>query len=145
VSSDSAHGEPVIEVARRDDDDAILALHREAGWSTRSVYGKVAVVREDGEVIGAIHLVAFAPRHVLVGAIVVREDRRGQGLGARLMRAAMAGAPGIWWLECRRERAAFYRRLGFAVVAEAAVPPAIRTTIGTQRSRPQVFMRREVS
>ena len=46
------------------------------------------------------------------------------------MRSAMAATPGVWWLECRRERVAFYRRLGFDLVEEAAVPPDIRATIG---------------
>jgi GNAT superfamily N-acetyltransferase len=142
TSNDDA--EIVIGAAGAADTDAVLSLHHEAGWSTGTVYGDVLVSREGDDVVAAIHLVSFPPHDVLVGAMVVREHRRGRGIGAALMRAAMASTPGVWWLECRRERVAFYRRLGFDLVEEAAVPPDIRATIGAHPSRPQVFMRRDV-
>jgi GNAT superfamily N-acetyltransferase len=142
TSNDDA--EIVSGAAGAADAAAILALHHEAGWSTGSVYGDVLVSREGDDVVAAIHLVSFPPHDVLVGAMVVRANRRGRGIGAELMRSAMASTQGVWWLECRRERVAFYRRLGFGLVDEAAVPPDIRATIGVHPSRPQVFMRREV-
>ncbi len=142
---DDAVTEVVIGAARDADADAILALHREAGWSTSVVYGDVLVSRQGDAVVGVVHVVAFPPRDVLVGAMVVRQDRRGRGIGADLMRAAMAAAPGTWWLECRHERIAFYRRLGFDLVDEGAVPRDVRSTVGEHPSRPQWFMRREVA
>jgi GNAT superfamily N-acetyltransferase len=135
----------LVEPWRSDDRDAILALHREAGWRAEQVLGEVLVARLGGAVAGAVHLLRYPPDEVLVGAIVVCERLRGRGIGAALMRGAMTGRPGRWWLECRQERIAFYERLGYAVVAGDAVAPAVRDAIGEHRSRAQTFMTRAVS
>jgi N-acetylglutamate synthase-like GNAT family acetyltransferase len=140
---DDASSQIVVREARDADREAIAALHREAGWATGAFDGDVWISEADGEVVAAIHLSHFPQREVLVAAMVVREDRRGAGIGADLMRAVMASTPGTWWLECRHERIGFYRRIGFDVVDEAAVPPDIRQSIGVHPSRAQFFMRRE--
>ena len=134
-----------VEPWRDEDREAILALHREAGWRARDVLGEVLVARLGGTVVGAVHLLRYPPADILVGAIVVRGDVRGRGIGGVLMRVAMTGRPGVWWLECRRERVAFYERLGYALVAETAVAPAVRAAIGSQPSRRQQFMTRVVA
>ena len=134
----------VIESSRDADRAAILALHREAGWRGGEILGEVLVARLDGAVVGAVHLLRYPPAEILVGAIVVRRWLRGRGTGAALMRAAMTGRAGTWWLECRRERVAFYERLGYALVAEDEVASAVRAAIGAHPSRPQCFMTRVV-
>jgi GNAT superfamily N-acetyltransferase len=65
-------------------------------------------------------------RHVATDPLAVR-----QGLGRRIMRAAMedAGRAGIRWVDCLSTRTAvpFYRALGFRVVQPVDIPlgPAI--------------------
>ena len=73
----------IVGPAQVADHEAILALHREAGWSTSTVYGDVLIVRAGDRVVAAIHLMAFPSRDFLVIAMVVGGDRRGQGIGAR--------------------------------------------------------------
>jgi N-acetylglutamate synthase-like GNAT family acetyltransferase len=140
---DDASAQIVVREARDADHEVIRALHREAGWAVGEVDGYVLVSEVDCEVVAAVHLHHFPHREFLVTAMVVRADRRGAGIGAELMCSAMASTPGTWWLECRHERVAFYRRLGFDVVDESAVPPDIRSVIGAHPSRSQFFMRRE--
>ena len=57
TSNDDA--EIVIGAAGAADAAAVLALHREAGWTTQTLYGDVLVARDGDDVIAAIHLVSF--------------------------------------------------------------------------------------
>ena len=73
----------VFEPWRPEDGDAILALHREAGWRAEQVLGEVLVARLDGALVGAVHLLRYPPAEILVGALVVHGDRRGRGSARR--------------------------------------------------------------
>src|SRR5262249_56436636 len=74
----------LVEPWRNEDRDAILALHREAGWRAQEVLGEVLVARLDGRVVGAVHLLGYPPDEILVGAIVVGRRWRGRGIGGAL-------------------------------------------------------------
>src|SRR5262249_21289639 len=134
----------LVEPWRNEDRDAILALHREAGWRAQEVLGEVLVARLDGRVVGAVHLLGYPPDEILVGAIVVGRPWRGRGVGGALLRHAVGAGPGRWWRECRRGRVRFYERLGYRPVAGEDVAPAVRAAIGAHPSRPQQFMTRRV-
>lgn len=85
-----------------------------------------------GEVAGWLHATTSfrleSPPYAEIGGLVVDEHRRGQGIGERLVRAAVDWAGGRGFAELRvrsnvvREDAhRFYRRLGFASVKTQAV------------------------
>jgi N-acetylglutamate synthase-like GNAT family acetyltransferase len=77
---------------------------------------------------------------LFVRAMVVREDVRGRGIGATMFNEVMATRVAEWWLECRSERIAFYRRLGFRVAHPQDVPPTIRELVRRRTDRKQNFM-----
>ena len=79
---------------------------------------------------------------LFVRAMVVREDARGRGIGARMFTHVMGTRAAAWWLECRSERVAFYSRLGFRVVKEQDIPPSIRELVRRRTDRQQNFMTR---
>ncbi|MFN2525565.1 MAG: GNAT family N-acetyltransferase [Actinomycetota bacterium] len=85
----------------------------------------VAFVARDGDLIGCVRLVEAAPQIVVVDDVLVAEGNRGQGVGERLMRAAMNSRGGTLFLCCHAERIAFYVRLGFAEVEIADVPEEV--------------------
>jgi N-acetylglutamate synthase-like GNAT family acetyltransferase len=126
--------------AEQHESEAILALHREAGWPGTHVAGEVWVAREAGQVVGSAQLIELEPALVLVDAVVVRANARNRGIGAELMRTVLTRRAAHWWLECRSERVAFYQRLGFAVVNEAEVPSVVKARVGSNHVRPQFFL-----
>ena len=129
-----------IAYAREDETAAILALHREAGWPGTHVDGEVWVTREAGQLVASAQVIELEPSLVLVDAVVVRTSARNRGIGAELVRAVLASRATHWWLECRRERVAFYQRLGFAVVDEAEVPLVVKAGVGGNHGRRQCFL-----
>ena len=128
--------------ATPDEHESILVLHREAGWPDTHLEGEVWVLRDLGGLAGSVQLIELAPDLFLIGAIVVRSDARGRGLGSEMARKVLATRTAEWWLECRQQRVAFYRRLGFAVVAAADVNEHVRARVGPNSAREQNFMRR---
>ena len=138
---------PPIQVApaTREEHEEILALHREAGWPDTHLEGEVWVLRDLGGLAGSIQLIELVSGLILIGAIVVRSDARGRGLGSEIARFVLATRTAEWWLECREQRMAFYGRLGFAVVATAEVNEVVRERVGPNSAREQNFMRRSTS
>jgi hypothetical protein len=71
--------------------------------------------REDGEVVSAISVVNYAPDYAFLGFYLVREDRRGHGLGIATWKAGMAHAGGrAVGLDGVPEQQDNYRSSGFA-------------------------------
>ena len=138
---------PSIQVApaTREEHEEILALHREAGWPDTHLEGEVWVLRDLGGLVGSIQLIELVSGLILIGAIVVRSDARGRGLGSEMARCVLTTRTAEWWLECREQRMAFYGRLGFAVVAAAEVNELVRERVGPNSAREQNFMRRSTS
>ena len=61
------------------------------------------------------------------------------------MRAAMTGRPGVWWLECRKERVAFYERLGYTTVPEPTSHRRCGPRSANTHRGDQLFMARVVA
>lgn len=81
---------------------------------------------EEGELLGGLRLMppAAAGEPVKIGRVALLREARGQGLGAALMREALAEAgrrfPGeTLFLSAQCGQVPFYERLGFAVTSEA--------------------------
>ena len=92
------------------------------------------VAHPGDEVVGAAALLELSSRSTLVDSLVVREDCRGRGVGAELLRHVLATRRTTWWLECREKRIAFYRRLGFTLVNRDDVPKLVRARVGFGRT-----------
>mgnify|MGYP000220792822 CR=1 FL=1 len=70
-------------------------------------------VARTGEVVGGLCLTPMAEGHWLTG-LFVAPSMRGRGVGAGLVKAAVAHVQGCVWLFCEPDLVAgFYRRLGF--------------------------------
>ena len=143
VGRSSINPELQISLAPESDYEAILALHREAGWSASRVDGEVWAAWEDGELVGSIQFQEVGSPDVLfVSAMVVRQDARGRGIGAQMFTAVMATRQAGWWLECREERIRFYKRLGFDIVVGVEIPTSVRQLVRPRTHRQEHFMNR---
>lgn len=107
--------------ATRHDKEDVLALLATNGWADSNIdRGKIWIAR-DGKVVGMVHLVEVAPQTVIVDNMLVREDRRGEGIGRRVLEAAMMGMGGTLYLCCHPEQLGFYGKFGFVEVAPDAL------------------------
>jgi N-acetylglutamate synthase-like GNAT family acetyltransferase len=80
-----------------------------------------------GAVVGCVQLRPAGPGAVELGSLVVRADLRRQGLGARLIEAALARAGGRRVLAVTAAaRAPFFARWGFRPVGLRATPWPVR-------------------
>lgn len=133
-----------VQVADARHEEAIRQQRGEAGWKDTPFAGEVWVGLREGGVVGSLQLVDCGEGAVLLDAVVVGESRRGQGTGAAMIRAVLAGRQADWWLECRAERMPFYARLGFEEVERSGLPPGVRTYVEepgvVPEDRPQHFM-----
>lgn len=113
--------------AHRSEFDAIRGLLDGYGWDEDPIeLGELWGCFDDGEPIGTVRLVDAGPDDTYVASVLVREDRRGAGLGADLMRVAMASRPGrTFYLTCHPERLGFYGRLGYAESDRGTWPAGI--------------------
>ncbi len=103
--------------ATRHDHDDVIALLKTNDWQDDVDFkeGTVFIAR-DGGVIGCLRLVEVEPQTVVVDNVLVREDRRGNGIGSDMMRAAMNSRGGKLFLCCHENRIPFYERLGFSAL-----------------------------
>ena len=125
---------PRIGPAFREDLPGILSLLEESGLPEDGLadhLGTTLVAREGARVVGsaALELHRFV---VLLRSVAVAADRRGQGLGRRLAREALALARGRG-----AERAypltetadGFFPRFGFRPIGRAEVPEDVRGSV----------------
>lgn len=110
--------------ATRHDKSDILELLATNGWEDSPIdKGKIWIAR-DGKIAGMVRLVEVAPQTVVVDDMLVREDRRGEGIGRRVLEAAMMGMGGSLYLCCHPEYLGFYAKFGFVeVVPDALLQP----------------------
>ena len=97
------------------DRDAVARILIEEGWQDGFVdAGQTWVTCLDGEVVGTGRLIPASEGLVYVADVMVREDRRGSGIGSEMMREIMSSREGAeFFLVCHPERVAFYERLGY--------------------------------
>ena len=85
--------------------------------------GKIFIAR-DGAVVGTVRMIEVAPQTVVVDNVVVREDRRREGIGRQIMQAAMNSIGGKLYLCCHDNALDFYGHLGFTNTSTADLPEA---------------------
>ncbi len=103
-----------ISRASRHDREDVKALIEAQGWDASNVAEGTTLIARAGAIAGCVRLVEVEPRRVVLDDVVVREDQRGQGLGRRLMEAAMNNRGGRLYVCCHDDVVGFYERLGFA-------------------------------
>ena len=85
--------------------------------------GKIFIAR-DGAVVGTVRMIEVAPQTVVVDNVVVREDRRGEGIGRQIMQAAMNSIGGKLYLCCHDNALDFYGHFGFTKTSTDDLPEA---------------------
>ena len=102
--------------------EAALRLSRQTGWPHRledwamalSLSQGVIAVDSHGEAVGTVLLTPFGPDAATINMVIVDRDRRGQGLGRRLMAAALEiGGARRLRLVATPDGMPLYRQLGF--------------------------------
>jgi N-acetylglutamate synthase-like GNAT family acetyltransferase len=86
----------------------------------------VTFIARDGAIVGCVRLVEVAPQTVVVDDVMVASDRRGEGIGGSLMRAAMNSRGGTLYLCCHEDVLGFYGGFGFTDLDPDDLPEAAR-------------------
>lgn len=117
-----------IRPAEASDQPLIREWVREARLDPTSLRWPQFVIAEiDGEVVGIGQVRPTTPE---LGSLVVRPDRRGEGIGGAVIRALLARYPGDMYLECRPALAAYYTRFGFERIPWHAAPWPLKLKAG---------------
>lgn len=95
-------------------------------WDDPVLDKGVAFIARDGAIVGNVRLIEVEPQTVVVEDVLVKSDRRGDGLGANLMQAAMNGRGGTLYLCCHPERLRFYGDLGFGEMPFDELPESVQ-------------------
>lgn len=100
----------------RHDKDDIRELLATREWDKADLNEGKSFIARDGKVIGHVRVVEVEPQVVVVDDVLVVEDRRGNGIGTDLMKAAMLAQGGTMYCCCHEDRIEFYKRLGFELL-----------------------------
>ncbi len=112
--------------ATRHDKSDLEDFFRSQEWADPVLDKGSAYIARDGAIVGNVRLIEVEPQTLVVEDVLVREDRRGQGLGAQLMQAAMNSRGGTLYLCCHPPRLRFYNDLGYSEVPFEELPDSVR-------------------
>ena len=102
-----------IRAATRDDRRTIRKMVRKAHLDPTDVHWPHFLVAEQEGVVVGIGQVRHYRDCRELGSLVVRDDRRGQGIGGQIIEALLARHHGEVFLECRTVMVPYYRHFGF--------------------------------
>lgn len=112
--------------ATRHDKGDFEDFYKEHEWEWSIQRKGTGFIARDGSIVGALQLFEIEPDKVIIEDVLVRDGRRGEGIGAQLINAAMMSRGGTLFLVCHPERLAFYERLEFSEKPFDELPQSIR-------------------
>lgn len=113
--------------ATRHDQADRLQFFADQQWDHRTgPLKEVSFIARDGGIVGNVSLLEVDPKTLIVEDVIVRKDRRGEGIGRRLMQAAMNSRGGTLYLCCHPETVGFYAKFGFIEKPFDELPEVIR-------------------
>jgi N-acetylglutamate synthase-like GNAT family acetyltransferase len=107
----------------RADVEKLLLDHE---WDLDLIDKCTAFIARDGAVVGTVRLIEVAPQTVVVEDVLVHKDRRAEGIGRRLIQAAMNSRGGTLYLCCHDDRKRFYAHFGFEELAFDDLPREVQ-------------------
>jgi N-acetylglutamate synthase-like GNAT family acetyltransferase len=111
--------------ATRHDKADVQELWDATGYGDSDVNeGKIFIAR-DGAVVGTVRMIEVAPQTVVVDDVVVKEDRRGQGIGRQLIQTALNSIGGKLFLCCHEDKKTFYGHFGFSELPKEELPAPV--------------------
>ena len=116
-----------IRPAQAQDQAMITTLVRRACLNPFDLQWSRFLVAEDESGIVGIGQIRPHPDAHELASLVVRQDRRGQGIGGQLIHALVASSHSTLVLFCRPSLEGYYARFGFRVMEVREAPPALRT------------------
>lgn len=122
--------------ATRHDKSDIEEFYASQKWDDPILDRGVSFIARDGGVVGALRLIELEPNTLAIEDVLVREDRRGEGIGADLIRAAFNSRGGSVYLCCHPERMRFYTDLGFSEMPYEQLPDVVREFIESTEAAP---------
>jgi amino-acid N-acetyltransferase len=111
------------------DQAAIVRMVRAERLNPNALHWLNFIVAEcGGHLVGAVQMRFHADGSRELGSLVVDPLHRGRGIGARLIDTLLAldDPPSAVHVITRRERAAYFGRWGFRVIASRRAPHAVR-------------------
>jgi predicted GNAT family N-acyltransferase len=113
--------------ATRHDRADIEQLYEEWGWGGKHDLTRgTAFIARDGAVVGVLRLVEVEPNTLVFDGVLVKEGRRGEGIGRQLMQAAMNSRGGTMYLCCHEDRIPFYSHFGFSEIPFEDAPEPVQ-------------------
>jgi N-acetylglutamate synthase-like GNAT family acetyltransferase len=116
----------ILRRATADDQAIIRRMVREARLDPTNLKWPHFVVAEAGGSIVGIGQVRPHPAGGELGSLVVQEDRRGQGIGRRIVERLLEGERGAVYLECAAHMTPYYKRFGFREIPRRDAPGPLR-------------------
>ena len=134
--------------ARAEDGATIKSMVRGARLNPMDLQWSRFLVAEDETGIVGVGQIRPHPGAAELASLVVREDRRGTGVGGQLIHALLAAPQGTIVLFCRPQLESYYAQFGFRAIGVEEAPPSLRTRYAVGRfitrlivGRPMLMMR----
>lgn len=116
----------ITKASRHDKSDIEQFLREEGPWEKFDVNRGTAFIAREGVIVGHVRLIEVAPTTVVVEEVLVKADKRRQGIGTRVMEAAMNNKGGTLFLCCHDGEIPFYGKLGFSLIAFEDLPDEVQ-------------------
>lgn len=87
---------------------------------------EIPFIARDGGIVGNVSLLEVDPQTLIVEDVLVHKERRKEGIGRRLMQAAMNSRGGKLFLCCHSDTLGFYSKFGFTEVPFEDLPERIQ-------------------
>ena len=115
-----------IAKAPRHDRDDIKEMMEANDWGPEGLGEGTTLIARAGAVAGCIRLVEVEPQKVVLDDVLVAKEKRGEGVGRRLMEAAMNNRGGTLFLCCHDDVLDFYAKFGFIQKPFEGLPESVQ-------------------